>query len=157
VQAQAGKSRRRRCRHPPDAGVQLASFQHRHLHGGHVLAEKHLYVRVLFQKTPHHRTHFSPHSRTYHAQLYPSRLTPPNLFHARQRLIRAGKQTTGLLHQDFSCVGQRYAAGVANKQQRAKLLLQVFNVNAERRLRHVQTGRRTTKMQLFGNSQKIAQ
>jgi hypothetical protein len=52
--------------------------------------EKHLNVGIFLQKTPHHRTHFSPHCRTNDAQLNSPCLTATNLFHSCQRLIRTG-------------------------------------------------------------------
>ena len=75
----------------------------------------------------------------------------------RGGILNLGEDLAAIGKKLFSRRRQAYAAVGAGKKPGADLLLKDLNLLAERRLRDIQPRRRMTKVELFGNGNKVAQ
>jgi hypothetical protein len=67
-------------------------------------------------------------------------------------VLNLEKHVSRLGDQNAARLGQRHVAAVSVKKQRPKFILQCAYLHAERRLRDIETTRRTAEMQFFGHS-----
>lgn len=72
-------------------------------------------------------------------------------------ILKLGKDRIAARQQAFPCLREEDRAAAPVEQDRAQLLLNLLDLAAERRLRHVQPFGRTAKVQLLGHGDEIGQ